>query len=166
MEKKIIIGISSYEGSNSSQLLRRIASLLSEKDKIMTLHSLKNNYSLNRIITTINSSTEKTIHIIRFVSTKEEICILKESFKKEHFRVIGIEVPWEDCFKNLKQKGLIGKNAKPKSWRKRNKVNEYRKKILACHKEIQTYGDYLYIIDEQAPFEISGKIADSILLMH
>jgi hypothetical protein len=166
MKRKIVVGISSYAGSDTSQILTIVQILLSFKHKVIKTYSLKE-CKIDRIISMIQSDSDDVIHVIKHISDKRQAAYLKKEFAEPTYAYNskGIEVPWEDCFANFVRRGLLPKNTDRIKWRNKNESDPYRLGVLACHKEIGTRNDNIYLCQDGSYFSAISRFVDDILLM-
>jgi hypothetical protein len=182
MKKKIIIGISSYAGSDTTYILSEVARFVATRSRRkLKFYTLKKNTPyeivqrilLHRITETwwrkiirllFNINEKEPVYIIKHIRTVHDLQFFKVQLEGHDFKPIGIEVPWEECFGNFQRKGLIAPDMNPEAWRKKDMELQFRNDILECMSAIGTRNDNIYLYQVGSECEQIGRIADMILL--
>jgi hypothetical protein len=164
MQKKVIIGVSAFVGTNIPFILKLLAYLLRFYSRTITSYSLEI-HSQEWIVTTILKTRRNTIHIVYDVSCPEQIESLRKYLEGQVVEFIHIETTWRECLQFLQKIGKVSKDINPTQWRTANIDSVYQKNIVRCVDEInKTECDAVYYCNEGNYLEPMAKLAERILL--
>ena len=161
MEKKIIIGISTFAGSNIPRIIDTIKGDLPSAKiyslSIIPFETIKSNILLEN---------EATYYFIEGISSVGQMELITDAFKEYTYKNIFIKVPQEDCYAFLQNANdpLVSKDEQFAEWRKRFDEDDNQKAMLACYLVIkETLPDHILKWDEGNCHECIGALIDEVL---
>jgi hypothetical protein len=167
MQKKKIIGISSFAGSNIPLITHQIRKLQSHTIYYLTYFNreeiakniLKPNIFI-RLLQLLRLRSEYSI--IDSIVSVEEIEWFEKEFETAVFKPILVEVPWEECLTFMKKNKIISWNGTLTEYRQQYENDPYRKNILRCreYRNIEIIKCHEGCINE-----VAGEIVDLMLRM-
>jgi hypothetical protein len=156
MPRKIIIGICYFTGSDVKKSVKKIKRFIP-----CNIHSVFNSESLEMVFDAISKDNKKRFHIIHPIRSVEEMTYTKRVFPNDTVEFIGIDVHYEDRFKNLLAKKWITEGISPKEWYDVFQKEDCEKNTEKCFERIPFEFKFKY--QEGCHNTTIGEIVDLIL---
>ena len=156
-DKKVIIGICSYAGSDTLRIVEAIQRMLLHYSIVARICSAKE-FSSKKIKETILGYTS-SVAIVYSITSLRKIEALKKQLKNQTFETIGIEVPREDCFKALIKTGRVGKRETQIKWYAKFDKDPTQIAMRKCFDMLEAQG-LVFKCDDGSFNERVGQIVD------
>lgn len=155
MKKKLIIGICSYTGSDTRNVLKKLRRILPCK-----IYSVIQETSLENVFDQISKEKRNGVYIIDRIHSVQEMFYTERIFPENTVQFIAIDVHYEDRYKILLAKKWIKKTT-PKIWHDEFHKEECEQNMKKCFERIPY--DFNFKYQEGCQHQIVGEIADLFL---